>query len=120
MLINIKILCFGTLFFCVIFSLYNVDFSIDILNNIFLVGLFCFICGGTSLVINKGVFNNMFHSFKVFLKSTSKLERYAIEKEVTGLIKQTKPRKYVFINTLLVIGMFMMMISTVFSIFYIN
>lgn len=57
--------------------------SIMFWDNLFLMGLVCFLIGGTLLLLRKGVFKNMIRSFSIFINHSSKLQMYVSEKDTS-------------------------------------
>ncbi|WP_161493839.1 DUF3899 domain-containing protein [Virgibacillus necropolis] len=91
--------------------------SIVFWNNVFLVGLFCFICGGILLILKKGIFNNMFYSFRVFLKNSSKLQMYVSEKDEVTTTKHLPSNNFIVTYFLLIGGVILIGYSTSISFF---
>ncbi|MFD1037517.1 DUF3899 domain-containing protein [Virgibacillus byunsanensis] len=92
--------------------------SIVFWDNVFLVGLLCFMLGGAFLLIEKGVFNNVFYSFQLFFKNSSKLESYVTEMSEDRVNTQKSLFKSSIGLRLLRIGGFVLIVSTTFSFFF--
>jgi len=93
--------------------------SIVFWDSIFLFSLICLIIGGFVYLLEEGIFNNLFHSFKRFYTKTSKLQSYVSETEYKDKshIKSKLIDISIAIN-IFKIGLFLMFISTVISYFF--
>lgn len=93
--------------------------SIVFWDNIFMFSLICLIIGGFLYLLEGGIFNNLFHSFKRFYKGTSKLQKYVSEAEYKE--KPHKKSKLIDISiaiNIFKIGLFLMLISMTISYFF--
>ena len=108
----------GVFFIVVIvaaFFLSSKNFPVEVWNNLFLIGLVLFMCGGGLLVLSKGIFNRFTHGFKLLLKNTSKLEEYVSEVDERTANKSNKINATPVILFLLLSGGLLLTISTFYS-----
>lgn len=89
--------------------------SIMFWDNLFLMGLVCFLFGGTLLLLRKGVFKNMIHSFSVFMKHSSKLQMYVSEKDTSIGGKTRASNDFIIAYYLLAGGILLIANSTIVS-----
>src|SRR5690625_5769626 len=57
--------------------------SIMFWDNLFQMGLVCFLFGGTMLLLRKDVFKTLIHSFSIFINHSSKLQMYVSGKDTS-------------------------------------
>ncbi|MGK7376341.1 DUF3899 domain-containing protein [Planococcus sp. 1R117A] len=84
---------------------------------LFLSGLVLFMLGGGALLLEKGIFNHFFASFQTLLRSTSKVEAYAAEKEQRQSARRISERKSPVTKILLGSGIIIIASATVFPLY---
>lgn len=99
--------------------LFSLDVGIKVWDTFFLIGLVLFMCGGIFLLLEKGIFNFFFFSFRKFLKATSKAEEYVSEVNGERQVAITLPIKLSFTRYLLLLGIAMLIAATIFPIYII-
>lgn len=95
----------------------GVKISIIILDFTFMAGLIFFILGGFLWIIEQGVFDRGFKVFKLFLKRTSKMESF-VEEQTTEIPNNAdNKRDHSFPLIILIIGIVLVLATTLLSIF---
>lgn len=99
--------------------LFGTKQSLGLLNVLFYIGLVSFIVAGFLLVINKGIFNRMFRSFKRFYQNSSKVEEYVSAKtpNITSRLP-SNGKSYIFVKWLLGSGILLIAVTTVSALFF--
>ncbi|KXH80731.1 DUF3899 domain-containing protein [Sporosarcina sp. HYO08] len=100
--------------------LFVLDVGMAVWDTFFLTGLVLFMCGGAFLLLEKGIFNFFFLSFRKFLKSTSKAEEYVSEVNGERQVIASLPMKFSFTRYLLLVGVAMLVVATVFPVYFIQ
>ncbi|WP_342601168.1 DUF3899 domain-containing protein [Psychrobacillus sp. FSL H8-0483] len=80
----------------------------------FLIGLLLFMVGGVLLLLENGVFNFFFYSFRKFLQISSKVERFVSEVNRESNYKGQPLKKSSFTLFILLTGIVIIIVSTIF------
>ena len=94
------------------------DVSVVFWDVFFLIGLVIFMLGGVFLLLEKGVFDFFFYSFKKFLKTSSKVEGYVSEVNGQGEFAVSTAKTATFPRYILFIGITIIGVTTVFPIYF--
>ena len=89
------------------------DVSVEYWDAFFLTGLAIFMVGGAFLLLEKGVFNFFFYSFKAFLRISSKVEAYVAEVNGEGKSKTPSTERLPFTFYTLFTGMAIIIVTTI-------
>ena len=93
------------------------DVSFVLWDIFFLIGLVIFMLGGVFLLLEKGVFDFFFYSFKKFLKTSSKVEEYVSEVNGQDEFAASLAKKATFPRYILFTGITIIVITTVFPVY---
>ena len=93
------------------------DVSVVFWDIFFLIGLVIFMLGGVFLLLEKGVFDFFFYSFKKFLKTSSKVEEYVAEVNGQGEFALSAAKTATFSRYILLIGITIIVVTTILSVY---
>jgi hypothetical protein len=94
------------------------DVSVVFWDVFFLVGLVIFMLGGVFLLLEKGVFDFFFYSFKRFLINSSKVEGYVSEVNGQCAFAANSAKTVTFPRYILFIGITIIVVTTVFPVYF--
>ncbi|AKG74959.1 DUF3899 domain-containing protein [Salinicoccus halodurans] len=100
-----------------IFLSFDLQIPVMFLDIIFMAGLVLFIAGGFIWMIGRGVYDRIFKSFRDILKHNSKLEIFVEENEVRAPNVASDKKNRSLALYILVIGMLLVIFSTILSAF---
>lgn len=86
-------------------------------DGFFLFGLVAFMIGGVLLLLEKGVFDFFFYSFKKFLTSSSKMEQYVSEVNNHNEFATSSSKYNAIPHAILLAGISIIIITTVFPVY---
>lgn len=105
----------GTAALFILLLIYEKNLPLIFWDNVFLAGLLLFMLGGAALLLEKGVFKRFFNGCQKLLKSTSRIEAYALEMEERHLSSQTVGVNKPVAPFLLISGILLIVPSALFS-----
>lgn len=109
--ITIGIICLIALSFLML------DVSIVFWDGFFLLGLVIFIVGGVLLLLEKGIFDFFFYSFKKFLKTSSKVEKYVSEVNDQNEFATSTAENATISRAVLFVGISIIIVTAVFPVY---
>ncbi|WP_039042205.1 DUF3899 domain-containing protein [Sporosarcina sp. ZBG7A] len=109
--ITISIICLIALAFLLL------DVSTAFWDVFFLLGLVVFMVGGVLLLLEKGIFDFFFYSFKKFLKTSSKVEKYVSEVNDENEFATSTAENATISRAILFVGISIIIVTTVFPVY---
>ncbi|WP_432354433.1 DUF3899 domain-containing protein [Sporosarcina sp. A2] len=109
--ITISIVCFVALAFLFL------NVSTLFWDGFFLLGLVVFMIGGVLLLLEKGVFDFFFYSFKKFLKTSSKVESYVSEVNDQNEFTTSPTANATISRAILFAGISIIVVTTIFPVY---
>ncbi|MER2088399.1 MAG: DUF3899 domain-containing protein [Sporosarcina sp.] len=93
------------------------DVSVVFWDIFFLIGLVIFMLGGVFLLLEKGIFDFFFYSFKKFLKTSSKVEEYVAEVNGQDEFVASSAKAAMYPRYILFTGITIIIITTIFPVY---